>query len=154
IEKIGYSEVEATADNLNQIWPGLKQTSLRPVSIHLDTNLFIREQAKLPAALEDAKKRGFEYVVCPYIDPKDRGGIDMMRRLGQNLNKAGEMASKNGLQLCYHNHAFEFAPAGRRTLLDVLMETADPKLVKLELDIMWSRVAGVDPVSVLLRFGE
>jgi sugar phosphate isomerase/epimerase len=154
IEKIGYREVEATADNLNQIWPSLKQTSLKPVSIHLDTNLFIRDQAKLPAALEDAKKRGFEYVVCPYIDPKDRGGVDMMRRLGQSLNKAGEMASKNGLQLCYHNHAFEFAPAERRTLLNVLMDTADAKLVKLELDIMWSRVAGVDPVSVLLRFGQ
>jgi sugar phosphate isomerase/epimerase len=154
IEKIGYREVEATADNLNQIWPSLKQTSLKPVSIHLDTDLFIRNQSKLPAALDDAKKRGFEYIVCPYIDPKDRGGIDMMKRLGQNLNKAGEMARKNGLQLCYHNHAFEFAPADRRTLLDVLMETADPKLVNLELDIMWSRVAGVDPVSVLLRFGQ
>jgi sugar phosphate isomerase/epimerase len=154
IEKIGYREVEATADNVNQIWPSLQQTSLKPVSIHLDTNLFIRDHAKLPAALEDAKKRGFEYIVCPYIDPKDRGGIDMMRRLGQSLNKAGDMASKHGLQLCYHNHAFEFAPAERRTLLDVLLETADPKLVKLELDIMWSRVAGVDPVSVLLRFGQ
>lgn len=154
IEKIGYGEVEATADNLDQIWTSLKQTSLKPVSIHLPTDLFIRDQAQLPAALDDAKKRGFDYVVCPYIDPKDRGGVDMMRRLGQNLNKAGEMARKSGLQLCYHNHAFEFAPANRRTLLDVLMETADAKLVKLELDIMWSRVAGVDPVSMLQRFGQ
>ncbi len=154
IEKIGYREVEATADNLNQIWPALKQTSLKPVSIHLPTDLFIRDQAKLPPALDDAKKRGFEYVVCPYIDPKDRGGTDTMRRLGQNLNKAGDLAAKRGLQLCYHNHAFEFTPANRRTLMDVLMETADPKLVKLELDIMWSRVAGVDPVSMLLRFEQ
>ena len=154
LEKIGYREVEATQDNLDRIWPALKQTSLRAVSIHMATNLFTKEQAKLPAALDVAKKHGFEYVVCPYIEPKDRGGIDVMRRLGDNLNKAGELCRKAGLHLCYHNHAFEFAPAERRTLLDVLMEAADPKLVSLELDIMWSRVAGVDPTSVLLRFGS
>ena len=34
------------------------------------------------------------------------------------------------------------------------MKTADPKLVSLELDIMWSQVAGVNPVEVLKRYGK
>jgi sugar phosphate isomerase/epimerase len=154
IEQIGYREVEVTADNLDAIWPSLQQTSLKAVSEHLNTELFIRQQAKLPAALDDAKKRGFEYVVCPYIAPKDRGGVEVIRKLGETLNKAGELCRKAGLTLCYHNHAFEYQPTPDGRLLDVLMKTTDPKLVSLELDVMWAHVGGVDPVSILQQYGS
>jgi sugar phosphate isomerase/epimerase len=154
LEQIGFREVEAVGASLEQIWDSLKQTSMKPVSLHLDTALFTRNVDKLPAALEDAKKRGFSYAVCPYIAPQDRGGVEVIRKLGDTLNKAGELCRKSGLMLAYHNHAFEFEPAGQGTLLDVLMQTADPKLVSLELDIMWSQVAGVDPVSVLQKYGK
>jgi sugar phosphate isomerase/epimerase len=154
IEKIGYREVEVTADDLNAIWPALKQTSLRAVSAHLNSELFIRQQAKLPAALDDAKTRGFEYVVCPWVQPSDRGGVEMIRRLAGTLNQAGEMCRKAGLHLCYHNHAFEYQPTPEGRLLDVLLKASDPKLVSLELDVMWARVAGVDPVSILQQYGN
>ena len=77
-----------------------------------------------------------------------------MKKLADTLNTAGEMCQKSGMHLCYHNHAFEFEPTADGTLLDVLMKAADPKLVSLELDIMWSQVAGVDPVSVLRQYGK
>ncbi len=154
IEQIGYREVEVTADNLDAIWPSLKQTSLKAVSAHLDSELFIRQQAKLPAAVEDMRKYGFEYLVCPWIEPRDRGGADMIRRLGETLNKAGEVCQKAGMKLCYHNHAFEYRPTPEGRLLDILMKTTDAKLVSLELDVMWAHVAGVDPVSVLKEYGD
>jgi sugar phosphate isomerase/epimerase len=152
VEKIGYREAEVIQGSMEQIWPSLKQTSLKPVSLHMETALFTRQQDKLPAALADAKQRGFEFVVCPYIAPQDRGGADMIKRLGATLNKAGETCNQSGLHLCYHNHAFEFAPYENGTLLDLLMSSTDPKLVSLELDIMWSTVAGVNPVSVLDKY--
>jgi sugar phosphate isomerase/epimerase len=152
---MGFRECEVIQGNMDRIWESLKQTRLKPVSLHLDTPLFTRDQAKLPAALDDAKKRGFSYVVCPYIAPQDRGGVDVIKRLAETLNKAGETCAKSGLRLAYHNHAFEFEPApGGGTLLDVLMNTSDPKLVTLELDIMWSQVGGVDPVAVLQKYGK
>jgi sugar phosphate isomerase/epimerase len=154
IEQIGYREVEVTAENLDAIWPSLQQTSLKAVSAHLNDELFMRQQAKLPAALDDAKKRGFEYVVCPYVQPRDRGGVEVIRKLGDTLNKAGELCRKAGLTLCYHNHAFEYQPVPGGRLLDVLMKTADPKLVSLELDVMWAHVGGVDPVSILQQYGD
>lgn len=154
LDQIGYREAEVIAGGIDKIWPALKETSLKPVSLHMDTALFMRQQDKLPAALDDAKQRGFEFVVCPYIAPADRGGADVIRKLGETLNKAGEICRKTGLHLCYHNHAFEFQPEGNGTLFDVLMQTADPKLVSLELDIMWSTVAGVDPVSILKKYGS
>ena len=154
IEQIGYREVEVTAENLDAIWPSLQQTSLKAVSAHLNDELFMREQAKLPAALDDAKKRGFEYEVCPYVKPGDRGGVEVIRKLGDTLNAAGELCRKAGLILCYHNHAFEYQPTPDGRLLDVLMKTADPKLVSLELDVMWAHVGGADPVSILQQYGS
>src|SRR5271165_5385588 len=147
LDQIGYREAEVIQGNMNKIWPDLKQTALKPVSLHMDTVLFTRNQDKLPPALDEAKEKGFEYVVCPYIAPQDRGGGDVMNKLGETLNSAGERCQKAGLHLCYHNHAFEFQPEGSGTLLDVLMQTTDPALVNLEMDIMWVTVAGADPVS-------
>jgi len=156
IEAAGYKEIEATSDNLDKIMDAVRKTKLRPVSIHLDTELFLRKQDKLAPALETAKKYGFEYVVCPWIDPKDRGGVDAIKKLADNLNKAGEQATKAGLKLCYHNHAFEFAPAGhdKSTLMDVLLASTDPKHVGWEMDIFWVTVTGNDPVDWLKKYSK
>ena len=152
IEKTGYREVEATFGNLDKIWPSLQQTKLKPVSLHLDTPMFTTAQDKLPAAMDGAAKKGFKYVVCPYVMPKDRGGADVMKKLGATLNKAGQQAHQAGLTLCYHNHAFEFAKDGGKTLLDHLLDNCDAKLVQLEMDVMWVTVAGADPVALLKQY--
>lgn len=152
IEAMGYREAEVVRATLDQIWPSLKQTNLKPVSLHIDTALFMAKVAELPAALDDAAKKGFKYVVCPYIAPADRGGVPVIEKLAATLNKAGEKCKAAGLTLAYHNHAFEFEPAGSSTLLDVLMTKTDPKLVNLELDIFWAAVAGVDPVSLFKKY--
>lgn len=155
IEQIGYKEVELSSDHVDEVCAALKQTSLKPIGLHLDANLFARQTAQIPAALDNAKSRGVAYVVCPYVNPADRGGEDVVKKLGDTLNQAGEGARKLGMSLCYHNHAFDFGPAASGgTLLDVLLKATDPKLVSLELDIMWAKVAGVEPVSVLKKYGE
>jgi sugar phosphate isomerase/epimerase len=152
IEQLGYREAEVTWANLEKIWPSLQQTKLKPVSLHLDTPMFISDQDKLAAAMDTAAAKKFQYVVCPYVAPKDRGGVDVMKNLAATLNKAGEQAKKAGLTLAYHNHAFEFAKESGKTLLDHLLENSDPKLVQLEMDVMWVTVAGADPVALLKQY--
>jgi len=154
LERIGYREAELTSDRLDAVMAAIQKTTLKPVSLHMDFMLFMHNQDRLPAALADATSRGFQYVVCPYVLPADRGGAEVAKRLAETLNKAGEASRKLGMRLCYHNHAFDFAPAGDQTLLDVLLYGSDPDLVGLELDIMWAAVAGVDPVSVLKTYGK
>lgn len=156
IEAAGYKEIEATNENLDKIMDAAHKTKLRPVSIHLDTDLFTKRRDKLGPVLDDMKKRGFEYVVCPYIDPKERGGIDVMKKLAENLDKAGAQCMGAGLKLCYHNHAFEFAPAGQNagTLMDVLMANTDPKHLGWEMDIFWVAVTGNDPSDLLKKYSN
>ena len=149
----GYTEAEVIRANMDKIWDALKQTKLKPVSLHIDTQMFTKDIDKLNPTLDDAKKRGFSYVVCPYIAPADRGGVEVIKKLADTLNKAGERCRAAGINLCYHNHAFEFEPvAGGGNLLDVLMKNTDPKLVGLELDIMWAKVGGVEPVKVFEQY--
>lgn len=152
LEQIGYAEVEVVANQMKLIWDALRQTRLKPVALHFDAALFTRGAAKLDAALDDARQRGFAYVLCPWVPPDERSA-DAMQRLGAALNEAGRKARQRGLALCYHNHAFEFAPLeGGGTLFDRLLKESDPELVQIEFDIMWSQVAGVDPVSVLEKY--
>lgn len=153
IEQLGYREVEATRAGIDTIWPSLRATKLVPVSIHLETQLFTTRQSEIPAAIDDVRKRGFRYAVCPAIPQEERGSVEAIRRVAAALGKAGQIARAAGMTLAYHNHAFEFAPAGgNRTLLDVLLAETDPDLVKLEMDIMWVSVAGVNPVDLLARY--
>lgn len=152
IQDIGYTEVEAIYGSLDKIWPALKETSLKPVSIHVDTDIFMEGGSKLDAAVANVKQRGFQYMVVPYIAPKERGGADMFKSLAGKLNQAGEKAKASGITLCYHNHAFEFAPQGGMTGLDILMSNTQPDLVSLEMDVFWVSVAGHDPVALLKTY--
>lgn len=154
LEALGYTEAEVIRGNMAKVWDALKQTKLKPVSLHVDTSYFFKDIDKLNPTLDDAKAKGIEYVVCPYIAPADRGGVEVIKKLADTLNKTGERARAAGLKLCYHNHAFEFEPVagGNDRLIDVLMKNTDPKLVGLELDIMWSQVGGVPPVDVFKKY--
>ena len=154
LENIGYREAELTADTLERTFAAIKQTSIKPVSLHLDPTLFAGNRSRLPAALDDAANRGVAFAVCPYVAPADRGGAETMKRLGAILNQAGRMCRSRGIRFGYHNHAFEFAPAGAGTLLDALLQATDRDLVGLELDIMWARVAGLNPAAVVDRYGS
>ncbi|OYW09398.1 MAG: hypothetical protein B7X34_06835, partial [Acidobacteriia bacterium 12-62-4] len=108
LEEAGYTEAEVIRANMDKIWSALKQTKLKPVSLHIDTQMFTKDIDKLNPTLDDAKQRGFSYVVCPYIAPQDRGGVDVIKKLADTLNKAGQRCKSAGINLCYHNHAFEF----------------------------------------------
>lgn len=154
IQDIGYREVEATYATLEQIWPALKETQLKPVSIHLDTALFFEGGSKLDAAIANVKEKGFQFVVLPYIPPNQRGGLDTFKKLAETLNKSAEKVKAAGMTLCYHNHAFEFEPMQGTTGLDVMMKETHKGLVFLEMDVFWVSVAGHDPVALLKKFAS
>jgi sugar phosphate isomerase/epimerase len=154
IQDIGYTEVEATYGNLEKIWPALKETKLKPVSIHLDTALFFEGGSKLDAAIADVKEKGFQFIVLPYIPPEQRGGLDVFKKLADTLNKSGEKAKAAGLTLCYHNHAFEFESMEGTTGFELLMKETHKGLVFLEMDIFWVSVAGHDPVALLKKYAN
>ncbi len=148
IQDIGYTEVEAIYSTLHAIWKPLQMAKLKPVSVHIDYALF-GDTAKMGEALGHAHEWGFQYAVFPYLPVSARGGADSIKTLADKLNKAGEQGKKLGLQVCYHNHAFEFKPTNGTMPLETLLNETQKDLVSLELDVFWASVAGHDPVQLL-----
>jgi sugar phosphate isomerase/epimerase len=68
--------------------------------------------------------------------------------VAEQLNKAGEGCKRNGIQLCYHNHDFEFVAQENKHPYEVLLNDTDKNLVKMELDLYWVTKAGHDPVTL------
>ena len=67
-------------------------------------------------------------------------------------NTAGAILAEAGIQLCYHNHAHEFATEFDGTCAwDILVDNTDPAVVTFEPDIAWIAYAGADPVDVIKR---
>ncbi len=153
IDEIGYREAEVTSGNLDKIWADLKQTRLKPVSVHIDNALFKPENHdKLSATIADTKGKGFTYAVYPYVPPAARHGADTFKELADTLNHAGAECKKAGMKLCYHNHAFEYQQYGSQYGLEIMMDALDKANVALELDAFWASVGGHDPVELLQKY--
>jgi sugar phosphate isomerase/epimerase len=112
-------------------------------------------EKKWPEALEAAKIVGHSYIICPWVDEKQRAQPDGWKRAAELFNKAGEASAKAGIQFGYHNHSFEFMPSeplGGKLPYDFLLAETDPKFVTMEMDLCWINVAGKDPLSYFEKY--
>lgn len=99
-------------------------------------------------AVDNAAAVGIKYMVCAYLSDAERGGLDHYKYVAEQLNKAGERTKKSGIQLCYHNHAFEFDSQNGKLPYEILLNDTDKNLVKMEMDMYWISKAGKDPVDL------
>jgi len=92
-------------------------------------------------------------MVVPGIPKKFReNGLAGVQEFAQGLNQFGEKIKQAGMQLCFHNHAFEFEPIEGREFYEALFTEADAQLVQAEVDVYWVQYAGVDPVALLKKY--
>ena len=101
--------------------------------------------------LEDAQKIGIDALVFGYLFPQQRGSLDAYRSYAEVLNKAGEQCKNAGIQLCYHNHSFEFEPMEDSNPFEILIQDFDKDLVKFELDVFWASIGNYDPIELMER---
>jgi sugar phosphate isomerase/epimerase len=113
----------------------------------------MREDLREPKPLfSELRQVGCEYVVLAWLDPIDRGSVDIVRNVAKDMNRAAAVARSSGLRFGYHNHAFEFEQLGDTTIFNQLAEALDPELVFFELDVYWLTYAGLDPAAELERW--
>jgi len=164
VSKIGYNSVEGATYTGTQKFYGtdpsafsrlLKENGLVMPSSHyrlgeeqpkgeIEKGTILHEWDK---AVDDAAEVGLKYMVCAYLSVDERKGLDHYKYVADQLNIAGERCKKSGIQLCYHNHDFEFVKEDDKYPYDVLLG-ADKDLVKMEMDIYWVTKAGQDPVEL------
>jgi sugar phosphate isomerase/epimerase len=103
-------------------------------------------------AVEDAATVGLKYMVCAFLFDKERGSLNNYKSTAERLNIAGQVAKDAGIQLCYHNHNFEFVEQEGKLPYDVLLQNADADLVKMEMDIYWVYKAKQDPIALFKKY--
>jgi inosose dehydratase len=92
------------------------------------------------------------YLQCTDTRPKRTLAPADYRRLGRLLTEIGRRTADLGIALGYHNH---MGTIGERPAeLDWILDAADPKYVKLELDIAHYQQGGGDPVKAVRKYAD
>ena len=152
LKQAGYAEVEFAGyagRSAAAVKAMLTGVGLAAPSAHVDLNTI---RTRWPAALAFAAEVGHRYLVLASIGTEERQSLEQIRRLGDVLNHAATEAKAAGIRVAYHNHDFEFASVEGRLPYDVLLESTDPALVKLELDLYWATKGRVDPLAYFAKW--
>ena len=148
VARAGYMEVEtAGTGNLSalQFAQALKDTGLTSPAAHVPINL-VRDQPDELLKLADTV--GHQYLVVPWLPPEMRTPAGYASTI-DTLNTFGAMSAREGVQLAYHNHDFEFAVVDGQVVFDRMLENCDATTVKFELDLYWAAHAGADAANYL-----
>jgi sugar phosphate isomerase/epimerase len=161
LSEIGYRRVEHAGfvgRTASQFKAALDAVGIRATSGHvLIPQPF--NQGAWNASLQDALTLESRFIVHPFFGINFGTG-EVVRdsatwaAFARDLNRAGQMARREGLRLGYHNHNWEFfrlTDDPSRTAFDVLIDEFDPRYVHFELDLFWAWRGAHDPVDILRR---
>ncbi len=152
VAAIGYRGIEALGDH-GMAAPAfldlLNKHGLQAVSSHVQLQA-LEENTDGVVAFHQAV--GNTALVIP-VPPKERPtDAASWRALGSRLDKLGARLADNGMQLLYHNHAWEMELLEGKRALDWMMESADPAHLQWEPDLAWIVRGGANPVEMLERY--
>lgn len=153
IAQIGYREVEfagLSGHSATDVRAALCAVGLSAPSGHCG---FDALDSRLPQVLDDAHTLDHRYIVLtdPPLPLRKQPTLDGYRRLGERLNTIADAIARNGMRLAYHNEDAEFVPIDGRIPYDVLLDTMDANLIKLEIDLYWMIHAHQDPLKYFAR---
>lgn len=156
VAAIGFTEVELAGTfgrNPQQMREALDRHRLTAPSAHIDYASLTGD--KWARVIEGAGLLGHKYLINAWVDESIRREPDAWKRIADTYNRAAATSKRAGIQFAYHNHHFEFAPLaepGGKLPYDILLESCDPALVKMELDLCWISAAGKDPLEYFRRY--
>ncbi|MBI5706879.1 MAG: sugar phosphate isomerase/epimerase [Armatimonadetes bacterium] len=109
-------------------------------------------EGDLDKVIADHKTLGNDFIVIPWLGEADyKEGWD---KFAARIAPIGKKLKAAGLQLGYHNHAFEFAKQEGKLGLDVLFESSDPDELKAQVDLFWVWFGKEDPAAYLKKLGK
>lgn len=110
---------------------------------------------KTDEVAQTAKILGAQFVRVAWIPHKGTFTPEDAQKTVADFNRCGKLLKEQyGLSFLYHNHGYEFEPAGDGTLYDYIVKNTDPAYVGLELDILWAFFPSQDPAKLLTQYGN
>jgi sugar phosphate isomerase/epimerase len=165
IAEIGYKDVESSGYSEGRYYgmaPAefkkmLEDTGLKMRSGHVSTGRLMPDVKRTlinewEGVCEDAATVGQKAIFCGYFEPDERKTLDDYKSIAEIMNRCGEKANEYGLIFGHHNHDFEFFPIDGKVPMDILFNETDSDKVRFELDLYWTKKAGVDTFSLFDRY--
>ena len=152
---------------LNEYVPMVKDNGMNPLCTHFmpgyvtgnwttarKMNMAPPDNYYFENVIADCVKNGIKYMGNAILLDEDRPTLDDYKRFADKFNKCGEQCRKAGVQLYYHNHSFEFQPMNGTTPYEEMIKIFDKNLIKLEIDVFWVTVAGLNPVAWIQKLND
>jgi sugar phosphate isomerase/epimerase len=129
----------------NGLWIVSSHTNL----MNLVDSSFILDVDLVAKMLEDHKAAGITNIVNSGLPNSWRKDASYFYRAAEILNGIGEIAKAEGMNILYHNHAWEFINFGTKTGMEILLTETDPSLVQFQIDAYWVVKADKDPMEMI-----
>ncbi len=164
ISALGYAGIQFRDNAVKEFQPArlrelLKQRRLTMVALSSGTVDIDPAVEKDQIAQHVAHAQYVRNVGGLYLQVLDKLGAwprsatpDECTRLGQLLTKIGERTADLGVPLGYHNHLNTISQ--RPENLERVLDAADPRYVRLELDTAHYLAGGGDPAQAILKYRE
>src|SRR5260370_8424003 len=131
----------------------LKMVALSSGGVRIDPALEAEEIAKHTANAKFVHDVGGLYLQVTDERPKDRAitAADY-KRLGRLITEIGKRTADLGVSLGYHNHMGSLGE--RPEEVDQILQAADPRYAKLELDVAHYFQGGGNPAKAIEKFSD
>jgi inosose dehydratase len=131
----------------------LKMVALSSGGVRIDPAVEAEEIAKHTASAKFVHDVGGLYLQVTDDRPKDRAitSVDYVR-LGKLITEIGKRTADLGISLGYHNHMGTLGQSPEE--VDQILQAADPRYVKLELDVAHYFQGGGDPVKAIEKYHD
>ena len=164
ISAVGYPGIQIRSNAIKEFSSGaavremlekyhLKMIALSSGNISLDPAIETSEIATHVDHAKFLRDAGGKYLQIIDERPKNREIVAAdFKRLGRLLTELGKRVADLGVQLGYHNHmgAMGQTPEG----LEQIMDAADPRYAKLELDVAHYFQGGGDPAKAVEQYRD
>lgn len=109
-------------------------------------------QENLSDRIAYARELGLKQMIIASFGLPKNATLADWRKAAADSNKMGAETLKAGIQLGFHNHGMELVELEGVLIYDELIRTFDPKLVKMQCQIVNVAGAGMDPVSFIKKY--
>jgi sugar phosphate isomerase/epimerase len=106
---------------------------------------------KLDERMAYAKELGLKQMILATFGLSKSASMADWAKAAGELNKIGERTKKDGIQLGFHNHDFEFEKIDGVLIYDRLMSEFDPKLVRMQFQVAVIRL-GYEAATYLRKY--
>ncbi|WP_168123832.1 sugar phosphate isomerase/epimerase [Paenibacillus sp. HB172176] len=154
VKKLGFNYVEVAGikiDYLHEVSGLLKDTGLTAISAHIGYQDLLQPMENIRAKRE---LWGCRYFTIGGMPPEYREDKEGYAQFISIMTEGGLALKRHGLELLYHNHAFEFCKFDGNAGMELLADAAGRGSYGMELDVHWVQAGGGDPVDWILRLKD